>query len=154
MINEASAKIYGKIPEKISKEMDVFYNPVMKFNRDMAVLVLNCIPCKKIGLPLEASGIRGIRILAEVKCKKEVFLNDISPDAVKMMKKNFKLNNIKGGFKIFNQDANIFLLENKGFDYIDIDPFGSPNPFLDSALKAIAREGIIAVTATDTAPLA
>ena len=37
------------------------------------------------------------------------------------------------------------------FDYIDIDPFGSPNPFLAAAIGRITRNGIVAVTATDTA---
>jgi tRNA (guanine26-N2/guanine27-N2)-dimethyltransferase len=45
-------------------------------------------------------------------------------------------------------------LESKGFDYIDIDPFGSPNPFLESAIVRLARHGILAVTATDTSALA
>ena len=44
-------------------------------------------------------------------------------------------------------------MNSTGFDYIDVDPFGSPNPFLDAAIKRIARDGILAVTATDTAPL-
>jgi tRNA (guanine26-N2/guanine27-N2)-dimethyltransferase len=37
-------------------------------------------------------------------------------------------------------------------DYIDIDPYGSPNPFLDSAIQKL-RYGFLAITATDTAPL-
>ncbi|MCU0373510.1 MAG: ATP-binding protein, partial [Ignavibacteria bacterium] len=41
-----------------------------------------------------------------------------------------------------------------GFDYIDIDPFGSPCPFLDAAIKRLSRGGILAVTATDTSALA
>jgi tRNA (guanine26-N2/guanine27-N2)-dimethyltransferase len=45
------------------------------------------------------------------------------------------------------------MLNSSGFDYIDIDPFGSPNAFLDSAIRRISREGILAVTATDTAAL-
>ena len=32
--------------------------------------------------------------------------------------------------------------------------FGSPNPFLDAAIKRLSRHGVLAVTATDTAPLA
>ena len=36
---------------------------------------------------------------------------------------------------------------------MDIDPFGSPVPFLWAALKAVKRDGFLAVTATDTAPL-
>ena len=51
------------------------------------------------------------------------------------------------------EDANLFLLNSNGFDYIDIDPFGTPNPFLDSAIKRISRQGILAITATDTAAL-
>ena len=50
-------------------------------------------------------------------------------------------------------DANEFILSYNGFDYIDIDPFGSPNPFLTSAIIRIARDGILAVTATDTSAL-
>jgi len=46
------------------------------------------------------------------------------------------------------------MLESSGFDYIDIDPFGSPNKFIDSAVKRISRGGILAVTATDTSALA
>jgi len=63
--------------------------------------------------------------------------------------------NFVGNKKIIikNQDANLFLLNSTGFDYIDIDPFGTPNPFLDSAVKRISRDGILAVTSTDTAAL-
>jgi len=46
------------------------------------------------------------------------------------------------------------MLQHPGFDYIDIDPYGSPNIFLDSAIKRLARNGILAVTATDTGCLA
>ena len=45
------------------------------------------------------------------------------------------------------------MLNSSGFDYIDIDPFGTPNPYLDSAIRRISREGILAVTATDTSAL-
>ena len=45
------------------------------------------------------------------------------------------------------------MLESKGFDYIDIDPFGFPGRFLDAAALRIARKGILAVTATDLGAL-
>ena len=44
-------------------------------------------------------------------------------------------------------------LESAGFDYIEIDPFGSPTDFLESSIVRLSRRGILAVTATDTAPL-
>ena len=139
---------------KITKSMGVFYNPMMKTNRDMSVLLLNALGVKqKIALPLAASGIRGIRFLLEIKPKPEVHFNDLSKEAVKKIKKNLTKNKIKSGYELHNKDANLFLLESDGFSYIDIDPFGSPNPFLDSSIRRISRHGVLAVTATDTAPL-
>ena len=41
----------------------------------------------------------------------------------------------------------------KRFDIVDIDPFGTPAPFLDSAFRAIRNNGLVASTATDLAPL-
>ena len=41
----------------------------------------------------------------------------------------------------------------KDIDYIDIDPFGSPNPFLDSAI-ANKKYVYLAITSTDTSGLA
>ncbi len=151
MIKEGEVIIDIAPADKISRKMKVFYNPLMKFNRDMAILFLKSVDAEKIALPLAASGIRGIRILKELK--RTVFFNDISKDAVKCIKRNIKLNRIKANYEVFNMEANLFLMQG-GFDYIDIDPFGSPNPFLDSAVKSISRNGYLAVTATDTAPLA
>jgi len=159
IIKEGKAGIKAYRAEKISKEMPVFYNPVMKLNRDISVLLLNSIEKKnmQIALPLAATGIRGIRFLLELKKSKIMNLsfNDKSSEAVKLIKSNLKLNKIKLNkkIKISGLDANLFILNSKGFDYIDIDPFGSPNFLLDSAVKRLAREGILAVTATDTSAL-
>ena len=40
-----------------------------------------------------------------------------------------------------------------GWQWIDIDPYGSPIPFLDSAMQNLARKAILQVSATDTAAL-
>jgi tRNA (guanine26-N2/guanine27-N2)-dimethyltransferase len=56
-----------------------------------------------------------------------------------------------------NEDANFLLAHygapRKRFDAIDIDPFGSPVPYLDSAIRALRDGGLLALTATDMAPL-
>jgi tRNA (guanine26-N2/guanine27-N2)-dimethyltransferase len=39
------------------------------------------------------------------------------------------------------------------FDVIDIDPFGSPVPYLDSSIRALRDQGLVALTATDLASL-
>lgn len=151
-----------KVPkvEIVSKGMGVFYNPVMKFNRDISVLLLSSIDKDKMQICdlLAGSGVRSIRFLLELKKSKieSITINDYSSKSVNSIKKNLKLNkiNIKNNkIMIANEDANLFLINSSGFDYIDVDPFGTPNPYLDSAVRRIARDGILAVTATDTSAL-
>jgi len=156
MITEGKAKIKGKIKEIVSKNQETFYNPVMKLNRDVTIDVLNNYFNKqiKIALPLAASGIRAFRIIKEVKQAEEIYVNDIKKDFEKEIKEGMKLNNIKKEINIQNTEANIFLRRNCFFDYIDIDPYGSPMKFMQSAIAKIKHEGIIAITATDTSSLA
>ncbi len=157
MIQEGEAKLDLIVPKKISADVDVFYNPVMKFNRDIAVLLLQSIENKNIQIadPLAGSGIRSIRFLKELPQEKikSISINDYDNKCIANIKKNLKLNKITSKVSISNTEASKFLLESTGFDYIDIDPFGYPGPFLDSACKRISRNGILAVTATDTAAL-
>ena len=150
IVNEGTAVIRIKKTDKISKEMDVFYNPIMKLNRDITILLLQQFPPMNLCDPLAASGIRAIRFAKELGYK-SIVANDLSEKAVDSIKKNMRHNKVK--FKIKNEDANLFLLNSKGFDYIDIDPFGTSNSYLDSAVKRISRNGVLAVTNTDTAAL-
>jgi len=150
-ITEGKAKIYVPKQGKISKKLPVFYNPVMKFNRDLSVEIMKIIKPDRIGLPLAGTGVRGFRLALELDSYELISINDQSKDAYELMKRNAKLNNVD--IEISNMDANQFMLNSSGFDYIDIDPFGSPNPFLDTAVNRLSRKGVLAVTATDTAPL-
>ena len=162
IINEGLAKINVENKKIVSKEMEVFYNPVMGINRDISVLLLNSINNNDLQIadPLAASGIRSIRFLKELNKDKisRIYINDFDKNAVKSIKENLILNKIKyknnKKMTIENEDANLFLLKSTGFDYTDVDPFGTPNPFLDAACKRLARDGILAVTATDTSALA
>ena len=158
IIQEGKAKIKAFLTKKISREMPVFYNPAMKFNRDISILLLNSIEKKgmQIGSPLAGSGVREARMFLELKKGriKKIDINDISKEAVSLIKENLMRNCIKSKtVSVFNDDANLFLLNSAGYDYIDIDPWGTPNPFLDCAIKRLARGGILAVTATDTSAL-
>lgn len=156
---EGSAFI-GISAGSISKKLDVFYNPTMKFNRDISVAVLNAVPLTHMQIAdiMAASGVRSIRFLKELKKNKitSITINDHNERAIQQIKKNLKKNKLEKDKRIIlaNKNADILLLESKGFDYIDIDPFGTPVPFLDAACKRISRNGILAVTATDTAALA
>ena len=140
----------------------VFYNPIMKLNRDVAVLVLRAYQRKggrrlSVSEPLAGCGVRGIRFAKEVSGVRRVHLNDISPEAVKMIQYNVQLNKLAGRVSIDSEDANLFLSRHaapyRRFDYIDVDPFGAPAHYLDSAIRALRNGGLLALTATDLAPL-
>ena len=125
----------------------------MKLNRDVTILLLKQFPPMNICDPLAASGIRSIRFAKELKYK-SIIINDLSKKAVLSIKKNIKLNKVKSKkIKVTNEDANLLLLNSKGFDYIDVDPFGTSNPYLETSIKKISRNGILAVTNTDTSAL-
>ncbi|MBI4149163.1 hypothetical protein HY491_01825 [Candidatus Woesearchaeota archaeon] len=140
---------------KISKQLSVFYNPVMAYNRTLSITLLRALGGKQLlaADPLAGSGIRGIRFLKELPPGTIAghFLNDIRQEAAAAIRKNLRLNHARAA--VCCQDARMFLLHSQGFDYIDIDPFGSPNPFLDAAVQRIRDKGILAVTCTDTASL-
>lgn len=159
-ITEGKTKIKIFEEHKISKELPVFYNPLMKLNRDLSILLLNSIENTnmQIGDPMAGTGVRAVRFLTELNEGKIklIKINDYSDKAVEVIKENIEKNKenitIKD-IKITQKDANLFILESTGFDYIDVDPFGTPNPFLDSSIIRLSRNGILAVTATDTAAL-
>jgi tRNA (guanine26-N2/guanine27-N2)-dimethyltransferase len=159
-IQEGKAAILVPQEKKISKKLSVFYNPVMKLNRDLSVLLLNALGKKNMQmcLPLAGSGVRGVRFLLELDRDiiKYLVLNDYSKEAVRIIRKNIEQNKLSHDHRntIYCQDANMLLLESKGFDYIDIDPFGPPTPYLEAAIIRLSRRGILAVTATDTSALA
>lgn len=143
---------------KISSKLPVFYNPAMRNNRDLSVLVLKALGKKdmRIALPLAATGIRGIRFWKELgqSTFASLRMNDASPDAVALMEKNLALNKMTSKrIAVTRDDASAFLLKGGKQDYIDIDPFGFPGPFLDAACKMIANDGMLAVTATDCGAL-
>ncbi len=149
-VMEGSAEIFAPTAKIVSKKLPVFYNPAMKFNRDITILLLSQFPKMSLCDPLAGTGIISIRFAKELKFK-SITANDASKRAFLLIKKNMNHNNVK--FFVHNKDANVLLLESEGFDFIDLDVFGSPNFVLDSAAKRLSREGILAVTATDTAAL-
>lgn len=159
IITEGTAIIQVDTADIVSKDLEVFYNPVMKINRDITIAILKSFFSEPIciALPLAGSGVRAIRILKEAPhIVKSILINDANPKAVDLIRNNLTRNNIEENknVQISEKDACLALEESQGFDYIDIDPFGSPNQFLDTAIRKLSRKGLLAITATDTASLA
>ncbi|MBS3165618.1 hypothetical protein J4444_00705 [Candidatus Woesearchaeota archaeon] len=162
LIQEHSIKINVDLPKgDVNAKMEVFYNPVMISNRNISILLINSVKNKamKIADPLAGSGIRSLRFLKELNKNKikSLLINDMKEKFEHTFQEFLKLNKISKKEQkkliLMNQEASLLLFQNKGFDYVDIDPFGTPNPFLSAAIAAISRGGILAITATDTAAL-
>lgn len=157
-VEEGLTKIQFPEFDKISSDAPVFYNPHMELNRDISILALQTFQkqedkdiniCDLFG----GSGIRGVRYKNEIDGVRYVFINDISETANEYERHNVELNNLKD-IEIFQHDASMFLRMHRGeFDVIDIDPFGTPSPFLDSAGYCSRRNSLLCVTATDTSAL-
>src|SRR3972149_8970614 len=156
-------KAFMKSPSDYApSKAPVFYNPVMELNRDMAVLAFQAYQKlldreMSVCEPLTSCGIRGVRFAAEIEDIKSVVINDISERAVQIAKHNVQITKLEKKITVKNQDANALLgrysAPHKRFDAIDIDPFGSPAPYIDSAIRALRDGGLLALTATDMAPL-
>ncbi len=158
----------------------VFYNPEMELNRDVTVAVLRALTGDEEPLTYfdatTASGIRAARALVEGY---DVTAADVDPEAVALAREN--LTRVENSVSsetdghgesgasretdghgendvsseptestVRHADANVCLHQQQ-FDVVDVDPYGSPVPFADAAVRS-ARE-LVCVTATDTAPL-
>lgn len=163
MIQEATRIVEGRttilVPEAHSthgpgkKVGTVFFNEQMSFNRDVSVMLLRALGRDRItvGDAMAATGSRSVRIANEVPGA-EVVANDISADAMPWIEANIEENGLTNCVAS-NRDMHVLFSE-RSFDYVDLDPFGSPMPFLQSAIRGVSRHGVLAVTATDMAPLA
>ena len=60
---------------------------------------------------------------------------------------NHASQNFDNGLNFRQLDARIAMIET-GYQWIDVDPFGSPVQFLDSALQGLSRVGVLEITAT------
>ncbi|MEM0203318.1 MAG: tRNA (guanine(10)-N(2))-dimethyltransferase [Archaeoglobaceae archaeon] len=120
---------------------NAFYNPRMRFCRDLDMVVFSTLGKHEILDALSATGVRGIRAVLEANC--EVTFNDANPKAVETIKKNLELNEIDA--EVFCSDASL-LARTKKFEHVDIDPFGSPANFIESAC---VHAKLLSVTATD-----
>lgn len=146
IIEEEGIKLeIPKILEKIA-----FYNPQMKIVRSLNIEIYSAFNFKNFLDLLASLGANSLRVKKELNL--EVFANDISKEAVELLKKNAELNNLK--INIFNENAKFLHCKLKEkFDIIDIDPFGSPTKFLPYILNFLKKETLLSLTATDTATL-
>ena len=133
----------------------VFCNPEMELCRDVSSLAVGAIGGKLSVLDAFcASGIRGLRYAKENRNVKSLHLSDWSLRAVGVARKNARANKVKCA--VSKGEACEILRKGKGeFEFVELDPFGSPAPFLHDAAFCLEGkdESWLSITATDMAVL-
>ncbi len=149
IINEGRVRLY--VPEN---KKDVFYNPEMELSRDISVAFLQSVGNIRVACDLlSATGARAVRYAKETGVER-VFANDANKESTAYIMKNAAANGVTNKIASFCSGANPFLQAHAGeFDFIDIDPFGSPIYFLEQLAKSAKKDSYVAITATDCGTL-
>ncbi len=163
-ITEGSTRIFApegnpEVGPGTKKMGEAFYNPAMGLNRDLSVLLVADYAARRgrevdFADALAGTGARSLRVANEVAGEVRVHANDANPFAVAAIERGRAANGVAPERLLAsNREAHAFLAARR-YDVVDLDPFGSPMPFLDAAVRATRHGGLVCVTATDTAALA
>jgi len=135
----------------------VFFNPATSTSRDVSVALVQATRGSSFCDGIAGVGSRGVRVANEVSRRMEVTMVDINKESIRLAKRSAKANGVSQRCEFVNGEANSFFYSANGrkdrFDYADLDPFGTPAPYIQPLLNAVVDSGIASVTATDTAVL-
>ena len=127
----------------------------MATDRDLGVAVVRA--ARGAGIPLAsawemtaATGVRGLRLAREAGPFAAFLLTESHPAACAVLRQNAAAH---PNVRVQDWDAREPPAEGP-FDYVDLDPYGSPVPFVRAALVSVRTGGVLAVTATDMMVLA
>ena len=103
---------------------------------------------------LSATGLRALRYAKEVPAVTLITANDISSEATDSIKANVEHNRLSKKVQVNTANAMSYLYQfvdnaKSKYDVIDLDPYGTAVPFLDSAIQALNDGGLLCVTCTD-----
>ncbi|MFW9792658.1 MAG: RsmD family RNA methyltransferase [Candidatus Thorarchaeota archaeon] len=153
----ADVDYYSENKKQPGTSLPVFYNPRMRLNRDLSVLFLTAHlqnhTVESMCEPLTGSGVRTLRYLHECPGDFHAKMFDANPLAVETARKNVENLKLDERAEVIHGDAKLLLLtesRDKRFDFVDVDPFGTPAPYLNAAIQSLNPKGaLLAVTATD-----
>ncbi|EQD72625.1 N(2),N(2)-dimethylguanosine tRNA methyltransferase, partial [mine drainage metagenome] len=125
----------------------------MAGDRDLAVAVVRARfprPTARAWEMLAATGVRGLRLLHEGGGFASLLATEAHPVAAGVLAEN-----VRAFPAATARIADAMRRPPEApFEYVDLDPYGSPLPFLETAVAATADGGVLAVTATDLMVLA
>ncbi|KAK4547520.1 hypothetical protein LTR36_000476 [Oleoguttula mirabilis] len=113
---------------------------------------------------LSATGLRAIRYATEIPFVTSITANDMDRNATKSIRTNVEHNKLGHVIDVNTANAMAHMYGaafppanshgpnhiNGKYDVIDLDPYGTAAPFIDSALQALNDGGLLCVTCTDS----
>jgi len=142
---------------KEPKTFPAFFNPAARVNRDVSVAIAKATRPRTFLDALAGVGARGVRIANEVSRRTEVTLVEFNETSLRVARKNAKRNRVDPRCEFVHEESNAYLHSRFGrlerFEAVDIDPFGTPAPYVQGALAAADDGAMVSITATDTATL-
>lgn len=153
-----SASIYQSEPSKFP----AFFNPAARFNRDVSIFIYRnsldtSIKNSTFVDCLSGVGARGMRVAKEIPQIKSIVFNDHNLIALQAAKSSAVMNDVFHKCRFSQSEVCSFLWNSFNFEsranIVDLDPFGSPSPYIDCVMRSIENGGLASFTATDTAVL-
>ncbi|KAH9386595.1 tRNA (guanine26-N2/guanine27-N2)-dimethyltransferase [Nematocida major] len=167
-MNEGEDKKRKICENGVTIEGGAFYNPAQMFNRALTIKIINQFiqEGQRPGVVLlecmSATGLRGIRYVKEISGENTIVMNDISERACESIVSNCLQNGVpaelnrvvssgRSSVEVRNEDCRVLMLSRKrAFDVIDVDPFGTCAPYIETAIEGLAENGLLCVTSTDS----
>ncbi len=160
LVREGSTDLYvpaESLREKEPKTYPAFFNPAGKVNRDVSVAIAKVTGPATFLDALSGTGARGVRVAREASKSVEVTLVEFNETSLEIARMNARRNGVVARCEMVHEESNAYLHSRFGrlerFDAVDIDPFGTPAPYVQGALSAADDGAVVSVTATDTATL-
>ena len=130
----------------------------MAIDRDLEVAVGRAVAQGRAGRlrvweMTAATGVRGLRLLHESGALGELLSTESHPCAFDVLERNSARYSSEGA-RARRHDARVPVPGLAPVDWVDLDPYGTPAPFLPSALSALGEGGLLSITATDLRVLA
>jgi len=145
------------LTRKAPATFPVFFNPAAKLNRDVSVAIAAVTRPKTYLDALAGTGARAVRVSREAAPEAMVTMVDFNEASLSVAAQNVRKNRVGKRCSLVHSEVNRFLYSrferDEKFDAVDVDPFGSPAPYLQAALVASADRGTLSFTATDAAVL-
>jgi tRNA (guanine26-N2/guanine27-N2)-dimethyltransferase len=142
---------------KEPKTFPAFFNTAGRVNRDVSVAVAMATRPATFLDALAGIGARGVRVAREASKTVAVTMVEFNETSAAIARKNARRNRVESRCAVVHEESNAYLHSRFGrlerFDAVDVDPFGTPAPYVQGALTAATDGGVVSITATDTATL-